>query len=1081
MEHIPLPSGDSVAFAEELYLRFLADPSSVDADWRAYFESFEWAATRRAEPFANPRDTAPRSPGKGDGGAGLPARAPSSSRGGAVAAPVKLTRELEARLPFLEGLALFEAVPANELRQVAAIAEEIRVGDQHLLFKQNDLGQDVYIVVDGTVQIRRSGRLIATLGRGEVVGEMAVVDSQPRSADAITRGPATILRVRGQALLELLEQRPLLARGVLRVMSKRLRDTGARQDLVDQLIRAYRVRGHLLADLNPLAPPTRTHAELDPSFYGFTPADMDSLFSSATIPGAGVMTLRDILDLLKTSYCGSIGVQFMHIDELRIKDWIQERMENPTSRRVLSKDEQRRILSKLTDAEIFEQFIHAKFVGAKRFSLEGAESMIPLLDLAIEEAAAKGINEVVIGMAHRGRLNVLANIMGKSPKQIFREFDDANPEKFKGGGDVKYHLGFSADRQCAAGPVHLSLAFNPSHLEFVGPVVLGRVRAKQDRFKDKQRKKGLGIIIHGDAAFAGQGVVQEMLNMSELEGYSTGGTVHVVVNNQIGFTTDPNEARSTTYATDVAKLLQVPIFHVNGEQPEAVAQVIRLAMDFRETFQKDVIIDMYCYRRHGHNEGDEPAFTQPQLYEKIKRRKTVREAYIDNLLAIGGLSREDADEIAVKRRIALEQDLGVARSAGFATQDILFGQGVWKGFKGGADADVPEVDTTVPRDRLSELLLVQAQVPAGFTPHPKVARLLKGREQMARGEAPLDWAAGEALAFASLLTNGTRIRLSGQDAERGTFSHRHSVLHDVKTGVEHTALNHLAPSQAPFEVRNSPLTEIAVLGFEYGYSLDYPDGLVIWEAQFGDFVNVAQVIIDQFITSGEDKWNRLSGLVMLLPHGFEGQGPEHSSARLERFLSLVAKDNIQVMNLTTPAQYFHALRRQIVRPLRKPTIIMSPKSLLRHPDAVSTLDELATGSFQRIIPDVSFPTKAEGQRVRKVLLTSGKIYYELAAARREQKADDVAIVRIEQYAPLRMNELDAALAPYADGTPALWVQEEPANMGAWPFLALKLGAKVAGRLPLGVVARAESATPATGSAAAHKKEQADLITAALAK
>jgi 2-oxoglutarate dehydrogenase E1 component len=1017
----------SLSFVEELYENYQRDSRSVPDDWAAYFSSLN-----------------------------------------GVAAGVD-------RIPFLESIGLFDGAPRAELEHVAKISSEILLEDGEVLFERGQTGRDLFVVLEGSILIRRTGRLIAALGRGEVVGEMAVFDSQPRSADAVARGKTRLLCIKGQDLLALFESRPRLARGVISILSKRLRETGARQDLVDQLIRAYRVRGHLIADLNPLGKPSALHPELDPAYYGFSPGDLDILFSSATIPGANAMTLRDILALLRTTYCRYIGVQFMHIDDLQVKDWIQERMEATQNRRALSRDEQLRILTKLTDAEIFEQFIHAKFVGAKRFSLEGAETLIPLLDLAIEEAANKGVKEIVIGMAHRGRLNVLANIMNKSAHQIFREFDDRNPARFRGGGDVKYHLGHSYDRTTISGStIHLSLAFNPSHLEFVGPVVLGRVRAKQDRFLDQDRKKGLAIIIHGDAAFSGQGVVQEMLNMSELAGYSTGGTVHIVLNNQIGFTTDPGEARSTPYATDVARMLQIPVFHVNGEHPEPVSQVVRLAMDFREAFKKDVVIDMYCYRRHGHNEGDEPAFTQPQLYETIKKKKGVREAYLDNLLTLQGVNREEAEGIVASRKKALELDLVHARSPEYVTQDLASGLGVWRPFGGGRDRDVPEVDTTCPKDQLSELLLAQARLPDTFTPHPKVKRLLELKEAQARGEKPLDWAAAESLAFASLLKQGTRVRLSGQDSERGTFSHRHAVLHDVKNGNLYTPLMHLGVEAARFEVINSPLTEIAVLGFDYGYSLDYPDALVIWEAQFGDFANVPQVIIDQFITSGEDKWNRYSGLVMLLPHAFEGQGPEHSSARPERFLSLAAEDNIQIVNLTTPAQIFHCLRRQVMRPWRKPLVVMSPKSLLRHREAISTLEDLSKGSFQRIIPD---RTAQDPSTVKRVLLTSGKLYYELAAARAERKLEGVAIVRVEQYYPLDVGKLEKAL-PFAPGTPVVWVQEEPINMGAWSFLYLKLGARLFDRYPFSGISRAASASPATGSHAAHKMEQQEIIEAA---
>jgi 2-oxoglutarate dehydrogenase E1 component len=677
-------------------------------------------------------------------------------------------------------------------------------------------------------------------------------------------------------------------------------------------------------------------------------------------------------------------------------------------------------------------------------------------------------------MAHRGRLNVLANIMGKHPRTIFREFEDKDPEMHRGRGDVKYHLGYSSDWVTQAGQsIHLSLAFNPSHLEFVNAVAMGRVRAKQDRFGDHERTQGLAILIHGDAAFIGEGIVQETLNMSELEGYRIGGILHVIINNQVGFTTGPEQGRSTTYASDVAKMLQSPVFHVNGEDPEAVAQVMEVAMDFRRTFQRDVVIDMYAYRRFGHNEGDEPAFTQPTMYAEIRRRPNVREAYLERLLVLGGVTRDDADAIAASRREGLEQELSLARGNDFKPVYSAF-EGLWRAFKGGSDAAVPEVATGIDRAEAARLLRALAALPDGFTPNPKLTRFLHGRGEMADGERPLDWSAGEALAFASLVAEGVRVRLTGQDSERGTFSHRHSVLHDFHTGARHRTFDGAARSGGAFEVHNSPLSENGVLGFEYGYSLDWPDGLVMWEAQFGDFVNTAQVVIDQFIASGEDKWRRLSGLVLLLPHGFEGAGPEHSSARLERFLMLCAEDNMQVAYPTTPAQLLHLLRRQVLRPWRKPLVVMTPKSLLRHPQAVSTLDEIAEGGFRTVLPD---PT-VDPAVVERVLLCSGKVYYDLVAARDEADRGDVAIVRLEQLYPLRGADVDAALEPYRPGVPVTWVQEEPENMGAWRYLRVRWGDRVAGR-PFGGVTRPESASPATGSASSHRVEQAELLRQAL--
>jgi 2-oxoglutarate dehydrogenase E1 component len=844
------------------------------------------------------------------------------------------------------------------------------------------------------------------------------------------------------------------------------------QDRVDQLIRAYRVRGHMIATLDPLGLPRPVPPELDLEFYGLTEAEMDRPFSTRTIYGPDVLTLRGIVKRLRNTYCRFIGAQFMHIDDLRLRTWLQHRMEGTENRLELSRKEQLRILTRLTDAVMFEEFIQKKYIGAKSFSLEGAESLIPLLDLAIEKSGEQGISEIVIGMAHRGRLNVLANILGKSPRMIFREFEDnVSPEEFRaGGGDVKYHLGYSTDWHTACGQkVHISLCFNPSHLSFVNPVALGRMRAKQDRIDDADHRRGMVLLIHGDAAFAGEGVTQETLNMGGLPGYTSGGAIHIIVNNQIGFTTPPAEGRSTPYATDVAKMLQSPIFHVNGENPESVAQVVRMAMDFRAEFQRDVVIDMYCYRLRGHNEGDEPSFTQPLLYQTIEKHKSTREAYLEHLLKLGGVTRDEAEKISAQRREQLEQELSVARSEEFVPRSESF-PNPWIGFTGGADASSVDVDTGVNRGRLSQLLEAQTQLPPTFRPHPKIERALKIRSEMAQGQRPLDWATAEALAFATIAVEGNRVRLSGQDCERGTFSQRHAVLHDIKDGHKYMPLAHLAPNQAPVEIYNSPLSEIGILGFEYGYSLDYPDALVMWEAQFGDFVNVAQVIIDQFIASAEEKWRRLSGVVLLLPHGFEGMGPEHSSARIERFLELVTWDNIQVAIPSTPAQYFHLLRRQVRRNLRKPLVVFTPKSLLRSPEAVSNLDDLTTGRFYRVLPDAGGASD-----VRRVLVCGGKIYYDLDARRREAGRQDVAILRLEQLAPLPAPQLREALSVYPAGTPVAWVQEEPENMGAWRYLRVQFGDKLFDQWPLSGIYRPTAASPATGSHRRHKAEQQEIL------
>ncbi len=858
---------------------------------------------------------------------------------------------------------------------------------------------------------------------------------------------------------------------------RREADVAARQDRVDQLVRAYRVRGHLVAHLDPLGLPRPPHPELEPAFYDLTEGDMDRAVSSRTIFGAPEMiTLREVLERLRSTYCRSIGVQFMHIDDLAPKMWLQERMESSQNRVVLSRAEQLRVLNKLTDAVTFEDFIQRKYLGAKRFSLEGAESLIPLLDEVIERAADQGVVEIVFGMAHRGRINVLANLIGKSPQAIFAEFEDKDPELHRQGGDVKYHLGHSSDMVTSRGRrMHLSLCFNPSHLEFVNPVAVGRVRAKQDRHGDVERTRGMAVLIHGDAAFAAQGIVQEALNMSGLAGFTTGGALHIIVNNQLGFTTSPDEGRTSVYASDVARMLQVPVLHVNGEDPEAVTQVVRLAMDFRRTFRRDVVIDMYCYRRYGHNEGDEPAFTQPVMYAAIQRRKSVREGYLEHLLRLGGVTETEAEEIARQRKQQLEEDFSAARAPEFhAPPETL--SGAWAGFRGGPDNTVPEPDTAVPEERLAELLLALTRTPEDFRPHPKIERFLGARRDMAAGRRPLDWSAAEALAIATLAAEGVRVRLSGQDTARGTFSQRHAALHDARDGRVYVPLQHLAPGQGAVEILNSPLSEAGVLGFEYGYSLEQPEALVMWEAQFGDFCNAAQVIIDQFLVSAEEKWRRLSGLTLLLPHGFEGQGPEHSSARLERFLMLAAEDNIQIAQPTTPAQYFHLLRRQVLRPWRKPLVVMTPKSLLRHPKVVSSLADCARGGFRRVLADESVAPA----RASRILLCSGKIYYELEQRRGSQGREDVAILRLEQLYPLSAADLEAALAPYASAKSVLWVQEAPENMGEWRSLRIWFGERLLSRWDWSAVTRRESASPAPGSPGAHKLDQEEILERAFA-
>jgi 2-oxoglutarate dehydrogenase E1 component len=847
----------------------------------------------------------------------------------------------------------------------------------------------------------------------------------------------------------------------------------AMEDRIDRLVRAYRFRGHMIAEIDPLGQPRRMPDELKPETYGLSEVDMDREFPAIGVGGHGrkLMKLRDLLSVLRNTYCRSIGVEYRHIDSVAIRRWLQDRMEPNENRINLTKEQQTRILTRLTDAVMFEEFIRRKFIGAKSFSLEGCESLIPLLDLAIEKAAEQGVTEIDMGMAHRGRLNVLANIMGKHPKHIFREFADLEPEKYRGSGDVKYHMGYSRKWKTASGKqLHLSLCFNPSHLEFVNPVVLGRARANSDRLGDTDRRRSMALLIHGDAAFAGQGVIQEILNMSQLPNYSVGGTLHIIVNNQVGFTTSPSEARSSIYATDVAKMLQIPIFHVNGENPEAVAQVVHVAMEFRAAFQRDVIIDVYGYRRLGHNEADEPSFTQPLLYKAIEKRKPVREAYLDNLLALGGITREEADKIEAERRNRLENALAESKSYKLPNE---LASGVWANYVGGEDAAAPQADTSVPVDRLHELMVKATEVPDGFTVHPKLKKILEHRRGMARGEHGFDWAGAETLAFASLATDRFRVRLSGQDCGRGTFSHRHAALHDYETGEVHVPLQHLAPNQGNVDILNSPLNEVGVMGFEYGYSLEWPDGLIMWEAQFGDFVNVAQVMIDQFLVSAEKKWRRLSGLVLLLPHGLEGQGPEHSSARLERFLSLAAEDNIQVVYPSTPAQYFHLLRRQVLRKIRKPLIVMTPKSLLRHPRVTSSLEEFSHGSFHPILGD----TTVHPAEVKQLVLCSGKVYYDLEAKRQELGRGDVAILRVEQLYPLAPATLDAALTPFDPRAPVVWVQEEPENQGAWRYFSHFFGGQLASR-GLSFSGRPASPSPATGSANSHHHEQEQVLAGA---
>ena len=844
-------------------------------------------------------------------------------------------------------------------------------------------------------------------------------------------------------------------------------DAEEKQEAVAELINAYRIRGHLFANIDPLGLLKPPPPELEPGNFGLTREDLGKPFATGDFQvGAPTLPLREIIARLDRTYTRTIGVEFMHGEDPVIRRWLQERMESTGNEIQLSREEKLRILARLTDAETLETFLHKKYIGAKRFSLEGGESLILLMDWLIEEFGERGGEEIVIGMAHRGRLNILANILNKDLTAIFAEFEDKDAKELMGRGDVKYHLGYSSDRVTRTGKqLHLSLAFNPSHLEWVNTVVEGRVRAKQDRDepRDPERKKVLPVLIHGDAAFAGQGLVAETLNLANLAGYTTGGTIHIVINNQVGFTTNTEDARSTPYCTDIARVLRAPVFHVNGEDPEAVVWAVQLAVDYRQTFGQDVLIDLYCYRKYGHNEADEPSFTQPVMYQVIRQKPPARAIYARKLAQDGIATAQEAEELMRARVQQLEEELERTRKTGAKRAESAMA-GLWAKYRGGPASDTPEVSTAVPLSKLRDLLRSTAAVPADFTPHEKIRKLLELRERLAEGKGnePFDWATGEHLAFASLLDGGTPIRFSGQDSRRGTFSQRHAVLADVRTGSRYTPLANIRPGQARFEIYDSPLSEAGVLGFDYGFSLDTPEWLTCWEAQFGDFANGAQVVIDQFLVSAEDKWRRLSGIVLLLPHGFEGQGPEHSSARLERFLQLAAEDNVQVCNLSTPAQYFHVLRRQVLRPLRKPLVIMTPKSLLRHKHAVSTLKDLSEGGFQQIIPDET----VSARKVKRVLLSSGKVYYDLLAAREAKQRDDVALVRIEQLYPLDPEELNGAVSRYPDSAKLVWVQEEPFNAGAWYYLRARYSLR-----RISCVSRAESASPATGSAAAHRYEQ----------
>jgi 2-oxoglutarate dehydrogenase E1 component len=847
------------------------------------------------------------------------------------------------------------------------------------------------------------------------------------------------------------------------------------------LIRGYRVRGHLLADLDPLALARQTsHPDLDPATYGFTEADYDRPIFVNGVLGFETATLREILEALKATYCGHVGVEYMHMQELEQRQWIQARIEVPRNHTEFTRAGKRAILERLTVAELLERFLDRRYTGTKRFGLEGGESLIPALEQVIKRGGQLGMQELVLGMPHRGRLNVLTNVMGKPFAALFSEFqgNHANPADVQGSGDVKYHLGTSTDREFDGNTVHLSLTANPSHLEAVNPVVLGKVRAKQRQRGDATRDQVVGLLMHGDAAFAGQGLVAESLELSELKGYRTGGTIHVIVNNQIGFTTSPSYARSSPYPSDVAKGTQAPIFHVNGDDPEAVVHVARIATEFRHRFKKDVIVDIFCYRRHGHNETDEPAFTQPIMYRAIAEHPTTRQLYAQRLVDEGVVSEAEAEAMVGDFMAHLDSQFEAAKSYLPNKADWL--EGAWSGLKA-ASGDARRGDTAVAVEVLREVGHALTAVPQGFNLNRKIARQLEAKRQAVESGEGIDWATGEALAFGTLCAEGNLVRMTGQDCGRGTFSQRHAVLVDQATEQRYVPLGNVREGQAPFEIIDSPLSEAAVLGFEYGYSLADPHALVLWEAQFGDFVNGAQVVIDQFIGSGEAKWLRMSGLVLLLPHGYEGQGPEHSSARLERFLQLCGEDNLQVCNLTTAANYFHALRRQLRRDFRKPLVVMTPKSLLRHPEVASKLAEMGPGTFFRRTIDETDQLVAD-DKVKRVVLCTGKVYYDLRQARRERKIRDVAIVRLEQLYPFPAKALADSIGKYRFAD-VIWCQEEPQNMGAWNCLdrrleqvLTELGGKA--KRPR-YVGRPEAAATATGLLKRHTAEQARLADEAL--
>lgn len=851
---------------------------------------------------------------------------------------------------------------------------------------------------------------------------------------------------------------------------------------VQQLIAAYRNVGARWADLDPLKRAERAHIpELELSFYGFTDGDLETVFNTSnTFFGKETMSLRDLLNALRETYCGSIGAEYMYITDQAQKRWWQERLEATRTKPSFNAEKKKHILDRLTAAEGLERFLHTKYVGQKRFSLEGGESFIASMDELIRQAGQVGIQEIVIGMAHRGRLNVLVNTLGKMPKDLFAEFDHTAPEELP-SGDVKYHQGFSSDVTTPGGPVHLSLAFNPSHLEIVNPVVEGSVRARMDRRGDPLGKQVLPVLVHGDAAFAGQGVVMETLALAETRGYSTGGTVHLVINNQIGFTTsDPRDSRSTLYCSDVVKMIESPVLHVNGDDPEAVVFATQLALEFRMAFQKDVVVDIVCFRKLGHNEQDTPSLTQPLMYKKIAAHPGTRKLYADKLAA-QGLGDTLGDDMVKAYRAALDDGRHTVDPVltNFKSKFAVdWSPYLGKKWTDSSDSAIPMAEWKRLSDRLTA-------IPDNITPHQLVKKVYADRAAMGRGDIPVDWGMGEHMAFASLVASGFPVRLSGEDCGRGTFTHRHAVIHDQNRekydeGI-YTPLQNVADNQAPFVVIDSILSEEAVLGFEYGYASNDPNTLVIWEAQFGDFVNGAQVVIDQFIASGEVKWGRVNGITLMLPHGYEGQGPEHSSARLERFMQMAADTNMQIVQPTTASQIFHVLRRQMIRGLRKPLIIFTPKSLLRNKDATSPLSEFTKGGFQTVIPEQDADVVKKAEKVKRIICCSGKVYYDLVKKREERGSDDVAILRVEQLYPFPHKVFGAEIRKYPNATDIVWCQDEPQNQGAWFFVQHYIHENMLDGQKLGYAGRAASASPAVGYAHLHQEQQKTLIEAAFGK